>query len=639
MRSLTVLGMMCAVAACSSDPGGDGNTNNTNQNGVPVCGNGDIETGEACDDGANNSDATPDACRTDCRLAFCGDGVVDQDESCDDGPSNSDNLANACRRDCTPSRCGDAVLDAGEACDDGNADPGDGCDATCATEPFWSCAGSPSLCDCTPYHFGADCAECLVYVNQDPAITTRDGKGWSTAFAEIQRGIDVAATARGEDLCAVWVAEGTYQAWQGTSLDAIELRSGVSLSGSFAGTESDLAERDIAAHPTVLTGENVQDEGQVFHVVRAVAVTDVTVDGFTITMGGARGEFGDDNGGGLYAYGSELGVVNCHFGDNGAEDRGGALFAYASAVGLFNVTFEANFAPQGGGIAAESASVILEDVTFTGNAANYGGGLFSRDSGVVVITSSFVSNAVPSAGANPGGGGLAAADSVVQIDDSSFDGNQAPNGGAIYLGFGTTATIARTLFHGNAALAGIGGGGFGGAVMANDASDFAVSDSIFTQNLAESGGSAVRVFSNGTQPAQITHCTIIDNPSPGSTGGAVALQGSGELEVANSILWGPTGGLPALIVAFPLTPDRITVIHSMVENGWSGLGTGNLGGSGEVPDFVNAAAGDFHLASGSLCIDAADDALSTPTDFEGNPRVNGGPGSSLADMGALEYHP
>jgi hypothetical protein len=43
----------------------------------PACGNGVLDAGEECDDGAANSDTATDACRTNCRLAGCGDGVED----------------------------------------------------------------------------------------------------------------------------------------------------------------------------------------------------------------------------------------------------------------------------------------------------------------------------------------------------------------------------------------------------------------------------------------------------------------------------------------------------------------------------------------------------------------------------------
>lgn len=44
---------------------------------VAFCGDGRVDPGEACDDGDDNSDSTPGACRTTCQPAGCDDGVVD----------------------------------------------------------------------------------------------------------------------------------------------------------------------------------------------------------------------------------------------------------------------------------------------------------------------------------------------------------------------------------------------------------------------------------------------------------------------------------------------------------------------------------------------------------------------------------
>ncbi len=65
----------------------------------PRCGDGEVNTpAEQCDDGPDNSDATPDACRTDCVSPVCGDGVVDSGEQCDDG---NDSDEDDCLSDCT----------------------------------------------------------------------------------------------------------------------------------------------------------------------------------------------------------------------------------------------------------------------------------------------------------------------------------------------------------------------------------------------------------------------------------------------------------------------------------------------------------------------------------------------------------
>jgi cysteine-rich repeat protein len=93
----------------------------------PHCGNGIVECPEDCDNGANNNDLNPDACRTNCTLPRCGDGVVDSNEECDSGSMNSNLIPNYCRNSCMAAHCGDGVLDMGEECDDGNADQSDGC--------------------------------------------------------------------------------------------------------------------------------------------------------------------------------------------------------------------------------------------------------------------------------------------------------------------------------------------------------------------------------------------------------------------------------------------------------------------------------------------------------------------------------
>ena len=71
--------------------------------------------GEVCDNSENNSDDA-DACRTNCTLPVCGDGVVDTGEACDDGGASTCNRLHPCV-------CGDGVLNsaAGETCDDSNA--------------------------------------------------------------------------------------------------------------------------------------------------------------------------------------------------------------------------------------------------------------------------------------------------------------------------------------------------------------------------------------------------------------------------------------------------------------------------------------------------------------------------------------
>ncbi len=143
---------------------------------VYVCGNGQIEPGEECDD-SNTRDndgcsqrcfrergtcgdgivqtlldeqcepaifdrSLPYQCGQDCRFVslFCGDGKRDAGEECDLGADNSNSPGATCRTDCSSSRCGDNIVDPTERCDDGNRVDGDGCNRLCQPE-----AGAPPL--------------------------------------------------------------------------------------------------------------------------------------------------------------------------------------------------------------------------------------------------------------------------------------------------------------------------------------------------------------------------------------------------------------------------------------------------------------------------------------------------------------
>lgn len=75
-------GQVCLMNVCTNlDAGSDGGDDGA----IPAnCGNGMLDPGEQCDQGASNADA-PDACRMSCLFPRCGDGIVDTGEGCDDG--------------------------------------------------------------------------------------------------------------------------------------------------------------------------------------------------------------------------------------------------------------------------------------------------------------------------------------------------------------------------------------------------------------------------------------------------------------------------------------------------------------------------------------------------------------------------
>jgi cysteine-rich repeat protein len=98
-----------------------------------MCGNGDIEVGEQCDDGNTMSG---DGCSGTCTLeqSVCGNGAVEVGEQCDDfNTMSGDGCSDICMLETQPV-CGNGALEVGEQCDDGNTMSGDGCSTTCLVE-------------------------------------------------------------------------------------------------------------------------------------------------------------------------------------------------------------------------------------------------------------------------------------------------------------------------------------------------------------------------------------------------------------------------------------------------------------------------------------------------------------------------
>jgi fibro-slime domain-containing protein len=132
----------------------------------PNCGNSQLTSDEACDDGNNVSG---DGCANNCLsvetgwscpkageacrpVARCGDGLQVFPEQCDDGDlENGDGCSDGCKVEigwkcagnpsgCTHTTCGDKKIEGAEGCEDGNSMPFDGCSSDCQNEP--SCKGS-----------------------------------------------------------------------------------------------------------------------------------------------------------------------------------------------------------------------------------------------------------------------------------------------------------------------------------------------------------------------------------------------------------------------------------------------------------------------------------------------------------------
>jgi fibro-slime domain-containing protein len=160
------LGWTCPVldAACVAKACGDGIVAGTEQ-----CDDGNTSSGDGCSStcqleagyACGPDQWHPTALSTQCYQTVCGDGNKEGTEQCDDGNTYP---FDGCSPTCTNepkcgypnndisepyqcfSVCGDGIKMPDEACDDGNVRDGDGCSSTCAIEPGYACtASAPAL--------------------------------------------------------------------------------------------------------------------------------------------------------------------------------------------------------------------------------------------------------------------------------------------------------------------------------------------------------------------------------------------------------------------------------------------------------------------------------------------------------------
>ena len=141
-----------------------------------------------------------------------------------------------------------------------------------------------------------------IYVNL-AATGANNGTSWANAYTNLQTAINAAGAG-----AQIWVKAGTYKPT--SYLDpkvtndlrsrSFLLKGGVSVLGGFAGTETQLDQRDVESNPTILSGDfggndsatwppdSSRDENA-YHVVVAVnQATPIVLDGLTITGGNAN---------------------------------------------------------------------------------------------------------------------------------------------------------------------------------------------------------------------------------------------------------------------------------------------------------------------------------------------------------------
>ncbi len=316
-----------------------------------------------------------------------------------------------------------------------------------------------------------------LYVNA-AAPAGGNGLGWSSALTNLKTAITTADDSNGA-INEIWVAAGEYYPSPNVNRFAtFDIPSGLKLYGGFAGDEANLADRDVEANVTIMSGDPAQTDtlgDNAYHVVTATGVSSATrIDGFTIREGQATGAAAEDkDGAALYIDGGTLRVFNCKFELCQAESEGGHVYITNNAAPDFiNCSFYNGYAVQfGGSIRNTSNSNFSAWNCFFGfNGADINGGAINSTSEEVGLYNCVFSNNFASS-----------------------------NGGAVYI-FGSTATadvVNCTLAYNDAGdfdtAGSIGGLGAASSAVVN------VKNCIFYGNTDTSGATSIEAANLGEQ--------------------------------------------------------------------------------------------------------------------------------------------
>lgn len=228
----------------------------------------------------------------------------------------------------------------------------------------------------------------IIYVDAD-ALGDNLGTSWADAYTDLQEALGAAVASD-----QIWVAEGIYRPASDntTRTIAFELKTGVSLYGGFAGTETLLSQRDWQSHRSVLSGDigttGVMTDNS-YNVIRGNDTDGTAIlDGFVVTGGYANGSGTYDKGGGLHISNGSPTIANTTFINNYAANHGGAMVVqYTSAPLVVNCTFSGNSTDWNAGGLANLwyGHTTVVNSTFSNNTGSNGGGIVNLEYGNATV--------------------------------------------------------------------------------------------------------------------------------------------------------------------------------------------------------------------------------------------------------------
>ena len=344
-----------------------------------------------------------------------------------------------------------------------------------------------------------------LYVDSAVAVSG-NGSSWTTAFKTVSQALDSAnrgtCTSR-----EIWVAKGTYYPMAGATTIAGSrdssfriLRNGIKLYGGFAGGETVLSARNVAANPTILSGDigvvndSTDNSHHVVTILSSSAIDSSTrIEGFTVQQG-------NSNGTGWFVIGS---ISTSRSQGGGAYITSTTPYAINCRPLISKCTFSYNTGDYGAGINNISCSPYIYNCAFSFNNAGTGGGIYNTLTSNPVITNcSFTYNTVINSG-----GGIGNTGSSPIISNCIFAFNSGNEGSGIKNLSASTPLITNCTFWANTS-------NIWGSGITNYLASPTITNCVLWGNTSGTGTSIYTI--NNSSSNAVVNYTTVETPQTGT---------------------------------------------------------------------------------------------------------------------------
>ena len=292
---------------------------------------------------------------------------------------------------------------------------------------------------------------------------------------------------------------------------------------------------------------------------------------------------------------------------------------------------------QGGGSVVEGFTVR------NGSNDNYGGGIY-------LMTNATLRDCLVTRNQGDGAGGIMIYGEALVVGCTIASNQSSGPGGGVVLYSNSRGRLDRCVIRDNVASS------YGGGVWIDQGG--AVSNSVISENASfEDGGGVYMTCAGSANQAELVNSVIWGNSAAQNGGGVYAIGPIGTLSpVVNCTIVSNTAGVDGGgayawttrfvndILYYNSAPTNANLSahdseHSCIVSNCCVTPDRGLPCITNAPAFVDAAGGDFHLATASFCIDAGTTNGAPGGDIEGRSRLTPGmPGhAGLTDIGAYEY--